>query len=139
MMRKIIVDSVKYWTQEYKVDGFRFDLMGIIDTETVQEAYDEVAEINPKTLFIGEGWRMYSGPGGTKGADQDWMDETNDVAVFSANFELYGDMSNRVMTILSGYSPAQEIYSIDECFLDLEGINVDLKAYRMEMKQKVEK
>lgn len=86
MMRKIIVDSLKYWTQEYKVDGFRFDLMGIIDTETMQQAYNEVAEINPKTLFIGEGWRMYSGPAGTKGADQDWMDETNDVAVFSDEF-----------------------------------------------------
>lgn len=86
MMRKIVVDSLKYWTQEYKVDGFRFDLMGIIDTKTAKDAYDEVAKINPKTLFIGEGWRMYTGPAGTKGADQDWMDETNDVAVFSDEF-----------------------------------------------------
>lgn len=65
--------------------------------------------------------------------------EEHNIAVFSANFELYGDMSNRVMTILSGFSPSQEIYSIDECFLDLEGINVDLRAYGLEMKQKVEK
>ena len=65
--------------------------------------------------------------------------EQHNVAVFSANFQLYGDMSNRVMTILGGFSPLQEIYSIDECFLDLEGINVDLKAYGLEMKHKVEK
>ncbi len=65
--------------------------------------------------------------------------EKNDVKVFSANFELYGDMSNRVMSILAGYSPLQEIYSIDECFLDLSGMNFDLRAYGMEMKQKVEK
>ena len=65
--------------------------------------------------------------------------EKNNVAVFSANFELYGDMSNRVMTILSHFSPLQEIYSIDECFLDLEGINVDMRAYGLEMKRKVEK
>lgn len=44
--------------------------------------------------------------------------EKNSVAVFSCNFALYGDMSNRVMSILSQYSPNQEIYSIDECFLD---------------------
>lgn len=65
--------------------------------------------------------------------------EQHDVAVFSANFELYGDMSNRVMTILGSYSPAQEIYSIDECFLDLEGISGDLRDYCLEMKQRVEK
>lgn len=83
MMRKIIVDSLVYWTNEYKVDGFRFDLMGIIDTETVQKGYDEVAKVNPNTLFIGEGWKMYSGPAGTKGADQDWMTSTDSVGVFS--------------------------------------------------------
>ena len=65
--------------------------------------------------------------------------EKHNVAVFSANFELYGDMSNRVMTIISAYSPLQEIYSIDECFLDLEGIDTDLRNYGLEMKQKVEK
>ena len=65
--------------------------------------------------------------------------EKHNVAVFSANFELYGDMSNRVMTIISTYSPLQEIYSIDECFLDLEGIDTDLRNYGLEMKQKVEK
>lgn len=65
--------------------------------------------------------------------------EKNSVHVFSANFPLYGDMSNRVMTILAGYSPAQEVYSIDECFLDLSGIDVDLKEYGLRMKQHVQK
>ena len=86
MMRKIIVDSLKYWTSEYKVDGFRFDLMGIIDTDTIAKGYEEVAKINPNTLFIGEGWRMYSGPAGTVGADQDWMKSTDSVASFSDEF-----------------------------------------------------
>src|SRR5690606_31361189 len=45
---------------------------------------------------------------------QELFDKQN-VLVFSANFPLYGDMSNRVMTILSEYSPEIEIYSIDEC------------------------
>ncbi|HKM45599.1 MAG TPA: Y-family DNA polymerase [Dysgonamonadaceae bacterium] len=61
------------------------------------------------------------------------------VRVFSANFPLYGDMSRRVMSLLSNYSPHQEIYSIDECFLNLEGINVDLQKYGLEMKARIEK
>ena len=65
--------------------------------------------------------------------------EKHDVAVFSANFELYGDMSNRVFSILGGFSAKIEIYSIDECFLDLEGITTDLRTYGLEMKQRVEK
>jgi len=45
------------------------------------------------------------------------------IAVFSSNYALYADLSNRVMTILSEYSPIQEVYSIDESFLDLTGFN----------------
>jgi DNA polymerase V len=44
----------------------------------------------------------------------------------SANFELYGDMSSRMMTIVSQYAPRQEVYSIDECFLDFDGVRGDL-------------
>ena len=61
-----------------------------------------------------------------------------DVAVYSANFSLYGDMSRRVMSILSGYTPKQEIYSIDECFLDFNGIN-DLENYSLKIKSHVYK
>ncbi len=59
------------------------------------------------------------------------------VEVFSANFKLYGDMSRRVMSILSNYSPLQEIYSIDECFLDLTGMDINLADYGRDMKDKV--
>ncbi|HHX24238.1 MAG: Y-family DNA polymerase [Bacteroidales bacterium] len=61
------------------------------------------------------------------------------VKVFSANFPLYGDMSRRVMSLLSNYSHQQEIYSIDECFLNLEGIDVNLKEYGLQMKSRVGK
>src|SRR5262245_6555410 len=44
----------------------------------------------------------------------------------SANFELYGDMSNRMMTLAAACAPRQEIYSIDECFLDFAGVRDDL-------------
>jgi DNA polymerase V len=63
------------------------------------------------------------------------------VQVFSANFALYGDMSNRVMSVLSDYSPEMEIYSIDECFLKLNGFDLhfDLHTYGLAMRQKVAK
>lgn len=52
------------------------------------------------------------------------------IGVFSSNYTLYGDMSNRVMTMLSSYSPNVEVYSIDECFLDFSGFGLyDLKEY----------
>ena len=48
--------------------------------------------------------------------------EQNEVAVFSSNYNLYGDMSRRVMSLLSRYSPKIDVYSIDEAFLDLSGM-----------------
>lgn len=56
MVRKLIIDSVKYWMQEYHVDGFRFDLMGLIDVETMKEIEKEVYRINPHAVLYGEGW-----------------------------------------------------------------------------------
>lgn len=68
------------------------------------------------------------------------FDETfkkHNVKVFSANFPLYGDMSNRVMTILSEYAPEIEIYSIDEAFLYLKGLErLDFNEYFMEARKK---
>lgn len=62
----------------------------------------------------------------------------NEVEVFSANFPLYGDMSKRVMAVLSDYSPDMEIYSIDECFLKLQGFeHFHLATYGAEMRKKV--
>ena len=62
----------------------------------------------------------------------------NDVKVFSSNFPLYGDMSSRVMSILSKFTPNIEIYSIDEAFLKFEGFaNYDLGSYCQEIKNMV--
>ena len=61
----------------------------------------------------------------------------NDVRVFSSNFPLYGDMSNRVMSILSKFTPNIEVYSIDEAFLKFEGFNCDLESYCNEIKNTV--
>lgn len=56
MGRKFIVDSMKYWVTEYGVDGFRFDLMGLIDLETLKQAVTELRQINPDILIYGEPW-----------------------------------------------------------------------------------
>lgn len=62
------------------------------------------------------------------------------IGVFSSNYTLYGDMSNRVMTMLSSYSPNIEVYSIDECFLDFSGFErYDLKKYGEEIVRTVSK
>jgi DNA polymerase V len=55
----------------------------------------------------------------------------------SANFELYGDMSSRMMTLVGEYAPRQEIYSIDECFLDFDGIRDDLVGIGRELRARV--
>jgi len=60
------------------------------------------------------------------------------VHVFSSNFALYGDMSNRVMTVLGTFCPNMEIYSIDEAFLDFSGFELhDLEAIGLEMRRRV--
>lgn len=61
------------------------------------------------------------------------------IVAYSSNYTLYADMSNRVMTILSQYSPDQEIYSIDECFLDLTGIPTDLVSYGSQIRRRIRK
>jgi DNA polymerase V len=55
----------------------------------------------------------------------------------SANFELYGDMSSRMMALAAEYAPRQEVYSIDECFLDFDGVRGDLVAIGRELRAKV--
>ncbi|MCH5156110.1 MAG: type I pullulanase [Clostridiales bacterium] len=62
MFRKFMVESVNYWAKEYKLDGFRFDLMGLHDTITMNEIYNTLARNNPDTdiMVYGEGWRMSS-------------------------------------------------------------------------------
>ena len=56
MMRRFMIESVKYWINEYHIDGFRFDLMGVHDIETMNAIRKEVDAINPNIFIYGEGW-----------------------------------------------------------------------------------
>ena len=58
MVHKYIVDSVKYWADEYHIDGFRFDLVGLIDTRTINSIMQAVRATHPNVIFYGEGWSM---------------------------------------------------------------------------------
>ena len=56
LMRDFMKESVEYWVKEYHIDGFRFDLMGIHDIETMNEIHDVVSKIDPSIYMYGEGW-----------------------------------------------------------------------------------
>lgn len=61
-MANFIVNSVKYWAKEYHIDGFRFDLMAIHDTATMNRVIDELRQINPSIFVYGEGWTAGDSP-----------------------------------------------------------------------------
>lgn len=61
-MSDFIVNSVKYWAKEYHIDGFRFDLMAIHDTETMNRVAEELSKINPSIFVYGEGWTAGDSP-----------------------------------------------------------------------------
>lgn len=56
LMREFMLESVKYWIDEYHIDGFRFDLMGVHDIETMQQIRAEINKIDPSIYIYGEGW-----------------------------------------------------------------------------------
>ena len=66
MVRKFIVDSFKYWTREYKLDGYRIDQMGLWDVQTVNDSANAIRAIEPAATIIGEAWSM----GGDSGLPQ---------------------------------------------------------------------
>ena len=70
MVGKYIVDSVTYWIEEYNLDGFRFDLMGLHDLETIRRVEEAVHAVNPNAIIYGEGWTMGQTLDGSEQANQ---------------------------------------------------------------------
>ena len=88
MIRKYIVDSVKYWANEYGIDGFRFDLMGLIDLETMKEVREAVYGIDPNSIILGEGWDMSQLPYENRTIQPNAykLAENNGIAFFNDSF-----------------------------------------------------
>ena len=98
MVKKYIIDSVKYWADEYHIDGFRFDLVGLIDTETINAVVEEVHKTHPNVIFYGEGWTLNTQPTkeGYTMATQINAELTPDFAYFSDTIRdaIRGPMGN---------------------------------------------
>ncbi len=83
-MRDYIINSTKYWADEYHIDGFRFDLMAIHDTETMNEVAAELKKINPDIFVYGEGWTAGDSPLAVdRRALKENVSKMKDIAVFS--------------------------------------------------------
>ena len=105
MMRKFIVESVVYWATEYHVDGFRFDLMGIHDIETMNAIRAALDKVNPKIIIYGEGWTAAASPlGEEKRAVKKNVSQLNGIAVFSDDIRdaLKGNWTNEFPGFVAG-------------------------------------
>lgn len=60
MVRKLIIDSMLHFVEYYDVDGFRFDLMGILDVDTVNEGYQKLSKLKKNIMYYGEGWDLWT-------------------------------------------------------------------------------
>ena len=84
MFQKFMIESVVYWVNEYHIDGFRFDLMGIHDIETMNLISDTLHKIKPSIVLYGEGWTSSSSPlPEEKRALKKNAAQLNGIAVFS--------------------------------------------------------
>ncbi len=122
MVRKYIVDSVKYWADEYHIDGFRFDLVGLLDIDTINELVAEVHQTHPNVIFYGEGWTME-----TQLTRPDVLMATQQNAHLTPHFAYFSDT---LRDVLRGYvfkdtapgyvagAPGLE-HSLQECFMGL--------------------
>ena len=98
MGRNYIVDSIFYWVEEYHIDGFRFDLAGLIDIQTMNEVISTVQARYPYVIFYGEGWTV----GGTAIQDGHWTAtkenawQTGSLAFYNDTFrnDIAGDNGN---------------------------------------------
>ena len=93
MTRKLIVDSIYQWVNEYHADGFRFDLMGVLDYQTLNTAYSAAQALNPKVIFLGEGWTGdYTGAAtDANGLPTGGADQSNAAQFTGRNIAMFSD------------------------------------------------
>lgn len=114
MAKKFIVDACVYLTKTFKIDGFRFDLMGILDVDTLNEVYQRCREINRDFMIYGEGWDMPS-----------YLDPNRRASI--ANHEkmpMVAHFSDRFRDVIKGRTSVEEIDVKGYCSNDLSLIQV---------------
>ena len=118
MVRKYIVDSVNYWADEYHIDGFRFDLAGVLDTVTITEIVKTVQAKHPNVIFYGEGWSsgsvVFTKPGMSP-ATKENSSKTPNFAYFSDTIR--NDLKGGTFGgITAGYISGGGVGSLNACF-----------------------
>lgn len=128
MVRNFIVDSCLYWLQEYGVDGFRFDLMGIIDIDTMNIILEKCKELRPDFMIYGEGWNMPTFLPDYQKSMMGNADKLPNIAFFNDAFrDIAKGKTGESEEAIKGYLLGQENYiegfkfvymgsSIDYCF-----------------------
>ena len=124
MVKKYIVDSVLYWATEYHIDGFRFDLVGLIDTETINEVMEAVHAVRPDVVFYGEGWTL-----GTEVTKEGFLMTTQCNSTQVPGFAFFSDtirdglkgsvFSTSERGYVSGASNLEKV--MENCFVGLAG------------------
>lgn len=113
MGRKYIIDCCKYLMEMYHIDGFRFDLMGIIDTDTMNQLYDECAKIDPSVMIYGEGWNMPS-----------FLDTDLRASIMNhSKMPNIAHFSDRFRDVVKGKTSQDEVYQKGYCSGDASQIN----------------
>jgi len=122
MVRKYIVDSVNYWADVYHIDGFRFDLVGLMDVQTINEIVSTVHRRHPNVLFYGEGWNM-----ATEMVKPDFPLAIQPNSAQTPGFAYFSDtirdllrgsiMDHRATGFVSGAAVPREV--LDACFVGM--------------------
>lgn len=147
MMRRFMIESVKYWLNEYHIDGFRFDLMGVHDIETMNAIRVEVNKIDPHLFIYGEGWSAGScAYPQEKLAMKAHMAQLPGIAAFSDNIRdaLRGPFSDDTKgAFLAGVAGEEEslkfgiVGGIAHPEVDMARVNYDKKAWAAQPSQHI--
>ena len=139
MMRKFMIESLRFWANEYHVDGFRFDLMAIHDQETMNQIRNELDKIDPSLFMYGEGWSAGSSTlPHEQQATKDQVYKMNRVAVFSDEIRdgIRGHWSNAKEAAFMNGKPGFEesvkfgiVAATDHPQIDYAKVNNSKKAY----------
>ena len=147
MYRKFMLESLKYWVEEYHIDGFRFDLMAIHDIETMNDIATELRKLKPSILLYGEGWTAGDSPlAETSRALKKYAQQLNGIAVFSDDIRdgLKGSVfEHKDRGFASGKPQMEEsvkfgiVGAIEHPQIDYSKVNYAKKAYAAQPSQMI--